>query len=200
MASYETIKRINSLKQDFLTTSDLKSLLEIASQKTFEGNVKRLLENKVIIQLEKGKYQIASKSPSDFEIAQFLYNPSYVSFETALNYHGILSQFPYETISATAKKRTQKIVDQKVYSYIHIDKALFTGYESKDNALIATPEKAIFDQVYLSTRGLRSLNAIDEMDFSNISKEKILEFTNLVSENKKKQIHKILNRYLQNND
>ncbi|MFW5702849.1 MAG: type IV toxin-antitoxin system AbiEi family antitoxin domain-containing protein, partial [Candidatus Dojkabacteria bacterium] len=62
-------------------------------------------DQKVLIQLEKGKYQIAGRSPSDFAIAQFLYSPSYISFETALNYHGILPQFPHEITSATMRRK-----------------------------------------------------------------------------------------------
>jgi len=174
----------------------LKSLLKIDSQRTFEETIRRLSDNKIITRLEKGKYQIVGRFPSDFEIAQFIYNPSYISFETALSYCGILSQFPFEITSATTKKRAIKKVDQKTYSYIHINKSLFTGYATENNALVASPEKAVFDQFYLFTKGLKSLNAINEMDFSKVSKKKVLEYAHLLSNKQKEQVIKMVKQYI----
>lgn len=196
MASYNIYNKITRLNQDFLSTLDLNSLLDIKNQRTFEETVRRLIEDNVIIQLEKGKYQIAGRTPSDFAVAQFLYNPSYISFETALNYYGILPQFPYEITSATTKKRIKKIIDQKTYSYVHVDKSLFLGYENKDGSLLALPEKALFDQIYISIKGLKSLESIDEMDLSKISKEKLVEYTQLLSLKQKNTVIKIIKQYL----
>ena len=125
MTSIAYTNTISQSQLRFFTTKDLQQLLKIESKRTLEDLVKRLIKENILTQLEKGKYLVSNKQPSSFEIAQFLYSPSYISFETALNYHGILSQFPTEITSATTKKRTSKIVEDKVYSYAKISPKLF---------------------------------------------------------------------------
>lgn len=77
------------------------------------------------MRIEKNKYILSDKKINDFELANFLQIPSYISFETALNYHGLLSQFPYEITSATCKKTNKKEFQDKIYSYVHIDRSLY---------------------------------------------------------------------------
>ena len=43
-------------------------------------------------------------------------------------------------------------------------------YIKKNDVLIATPEKALFDQFYLASKGIKSVN-IDEYDLKNINKK-----------------------------
>lgn len=196
MASYDIINKLTSLPQDLLSTLDLDSLLNIENRRTFEDTIKRLLGQQILIQLEKGKYQIAGRHPSDFALAQFLYSPSYISFETALNYYGILPQFPYEITSATIKKRTTKLIQGKTFSYSHLDQSLFIGYLDQEAYLIATPEKALFDLIYLSTKGLKSLNALDEMDLGKLDKAKLLDYSRLVDAKQRSQVFNIVNKQL----
>ena len=174
-------QKLDSWPEPFITTDGLRRLMQIENRRTFENAVKRLVKNGGIIFLEKGKFQLLRRDTNDFATAQFLYSPSYVSFETALNYHGVLLQFPYEITSATTKKRTNKEINGKVFGYYHLNKAFFTGYEKIDGSLMALPEKALFDQLYLGTKGLKSLNNLDEMDWTLISKTRLLGYFKLIS-------------------
>lgn len=78
------------------------------------------MKDNVLVSIEKNKYLVKGKNVSTFEIANFLYQPSYISLETALNFWGILSQFPYEITSVTLKKSVVKKFDDKVYTYSKI--------------------------------------------------------------------------------
>ena len=128
--------------------------------------------------LEKNSYILTNPAPTRFAIANFLFTPSYISLETALNYHGILSQFPYEITSVTPKKSTIKQVDSQAFSYAHLQPKLFWGYEKNDGQLIALPEKALLDQLYLTSKGLRVVQ-LDEYDLSRLDKSRFYAFAKL---------------------
>lgn len=196
MSTYEYLNTINSSGKSLFTTSDLRGLLGIDSSRTLEAITKRLLEEKILISLERGKYLLANSDVTDFEIAQFLYSPSYISFETALNYHGILSQFPVEITSATTKSSEKKFVQEKTYTYSQLSTDLFIGFEKEGNSLIATAEKALIDQMYMIAKGLKTEEYLDEMDYSNISKAQVQQYVELVSEKLQGTLSDILGRYL----
>ncbi|MDA1338245.1 MAG: hypothetical protein O2871_02685 [bacterium] len=196
MASYIDLQKLNKIDKTLFTTLDIARFLGIDNQRNLENLIKRLISENVLTILEKGKYYLTDKSPSTFEIAQFLYNPSYISFETALNYHGLLSQFPFEISSATTKKRTEKEIEGKVYTYSKMDKSLFTGYYLEKDYLIATKEKALFDEIYMISKSLRSEKILENIEFDQIDKTKLLEFRNLLSSNSVGRFNNLLKRYI----
>lgn len=157
------------------STKTLRDIIDLPKESTFFSLVKRLIKKGVLEKIEKDKYKLKSSGVSFFTIANFLYQPSYISFETALNFWGILSQFPYEITSATSKKTVGKIVDEKVYSYIHINKELFWGYEKKEDFLMALPEKALLDQIYLATKGLKGLS-LEEYNLEKVNKTLVRDY------------------------
>lgn len=191
----ETYSLINVTKKIYdsgfglFTIKTLRDLLETRNESTFFSILKRLLKNEVLLKIERSKYVLKEAKIHDFAIANFVYSPSYISFETALNYHGILSQFPYEILSGTPKKTTKKIINGKSFVYIHLKKDLIWGYEKKDGFIIALPEKAFLDQVYLAAKGLKTLN-LDEYDFSLINSKRLKEY--LENYPKIKQFNKII--------
>jgi len=152
----------------FFTTKTLRDILNINNESVFFSHIYKLTENGVLTKIERNKYILTAKTPDNMTLANMLYHPSYISFETALNYYGILSQFPTETTSATTKKTNFKRVGNSQYSYTHVDPGLYFGYEKRDNFIIATPEKALFDQAYLTSKGLKTLS-IDEYDLTLIN-------------------------------
>src|SRR3989344_3011499 len=156
MSVIDDLNKLYQSNISLLTTLDIENLLQIKSTRTLEDLIKRLIQENVLTSLEKGKYYVTSKQPSTFEIANFLYSPSYISFETALNYHGLLSQFPLEITSATLGKKSEKRINDQLYVYSQIDKKLFTGYYKESNYLMATKEKALFDEVYLISKSIKS--------------------------------------------
>ncbi len=196
MTSIEYANLINQSERKFLTTKDISVLIDTKSRRTLEDIIKRLVNGKLLTQLEKGKYHVINTQVSDFEIAQFIYSPSYVSFETALNYHGILSQFPIEITSATTKRRTTKLVNDKTFSYSKLNTKLFTGYYKEDAYLIAYPEKALFDQLYMISKSIKTEEYLDEMDYSQIDVKEVGKYLELVEAGTKSTITNLLNKYI----
>lgn len=183
-------KRLFESGLSLVNTKTLREILGIKNEQTFFRIVEGFKKNDIVKKIERDKYQISSKTVGDFEMANFLYEPSYISLEAALNYWGILSQFPFEITSVTNKKSLIKRYDDKVFSYSHLSVNLFGMFVKKENFLIAAPEKALFDQLYLSTRGWKTAN-LDEYDLKRIEKKIFLDLCKQLKADKK--IMKLIN-------
>ncbi len=188
MSSSDSLTKIYNTSQKFFTTKDLRDILGISKDRTFEDTVRRLEERKIIRKIEKGKYVKEDSTYTNFEISQFIYNPSYISFETALNYYGLLDQFPYEITAVTTKKSIEKVFDGRVFSFLHIKKDIFLGYKKEGEYLIALPEKAIFDQIYMFTLGRKPGSILKNIKKDSFNIEKVLEYTNLLDEKSRKAV------------
>lgn len=156
----------------FFTTKALSDIIEVEKASTFHSVVRRLVAAGVLVKVEKGRYLLAGANIHDFQLANLLYEPSYISFESALNFYGMLSQFPVEVTSVTSAKSRQKIFSNKIFSYVHVDGRLFWGYEKKGDFLIALPEKALVDQLYIAAKGLKRVG-VDELDLAGINKKRL---------------------------
>ena len=171
----QSIKKIYDSGLFFFTTKTLRDVIGEKKESTFFKFITRLIDDKILLKVEKNKYLLNNSKINDFELANFLQTPSYVSFETALNYYGVLPQFPYEITSATSKKTNQKKFQDKIFSYIHIDKTLYWGYNKKDNFLITTVEKAFLDQIYLSSKGFKRIS-LTEIDTSKLKRNVLMQY------------------------
>lgn len=172
------VKKIYESNLHFFNLKTLRDVILIKKESTFFKYLKKLIDEKIIFKIERNKYLLVKAKISDFELANFLYYPSYISFETALNFFGLISQFPYEITSATNKKTKKKKYNNKIFTYIHLDKKLFFGYKKVGNFLIAYKEKALLDQLYLVSKGIKKIN-YEEIDFSRLNKEIFNDFLKL---------------------
>jgi len=124
--------------------------------------------------IRRGIYKMANYQIKDsFILANFIYSPSYISLETALNYHGIIPDIPFEVTSVTINKtKVFKIKNYGVFSFHHLKSNLFFGFEiirSEKNYIynMAFPEKALFDYLYLRAKKIDSTEGfIDELRLS----------------------------------
>ena len=145
------------------------------SKSFINRNVKRNL----IIKLKNGLYTLSSTSVPKFLIANKLYVPSYVSFETALSYYSIIPETVYTIFSATTKASREFEAQDSHFVFHRVKKEAFFGYVPKrvDNivVLIAEPEKALMDYLYFI--GLKKKSFSDRLNLKNVSKNKLLKFT-----------------------
>lgn len=168
----ETISILREKKISLFSLTDFSRLFEIKNRETLYKKVSRLEKKKIIKKLIKGKYIFLFNQPQDYFVANYLYQPSYISLETALSFYGIITGFPYKITSITPKKTKNIIIENKEFSYIQILPSLFFGYEKKDNFLIAEKEKALLDYLYLYTKGLRNFDK-EEFDLKAVNKKKL---------------------------
>jgi len=172
MKKVDIIFTLEESGRGLFTTEDLRKLLRVKKSNTLYKTIESLMRKKILVPLAKGKYAFRNAAPHDFEVANFLYPPSYVSFESALAFHNVLLQVPYTVFSATPLRNKKVIANNKEYIYIHIAPKIYFGYEKENSFLISSPEKALVDALYLMSKGLKQLN-IEELDLSNIDRSKL---------------------------
>lgn len=115
-----------------------------------------------LLRLKKGVYTLQTDLPSEEEIANVLYQPSYISFEYALSYYGILPEMPYMVTSATTKPTRLFTVGNRSFLYRTIKRTAYTGYSLLRNNerafYIADKEKAFVDYCYFVSLRKNTLN------------------------------------------
>lgn len=186
-------KFVNLLRDKSISLFTVGDLLKIfdLSLNTTSALLGRLKKNGIVQSLVKGKYLflLAKNPPEDFEIANFIYGPSYISLESALSFYGIIDQFPYQITSVTIKKTLKIEIENKEFSYNHINEPFFIDYKkTPEGYLIAFPQKAVFDLVYLVYKGGRSKSILDllNLDRSDFKKENLKDYFNNLSRNDSK--------------
>ncbi|MBU4210888.1 hypothetical protein KKE47_03075 [Patescibacteria group bacterium] len=165
----EIINKIENLGIKFIDYSTLSKITQNYNQNSIQKIISRLQQKNILQKLYNGKYLYTKSKTTDFETANYLYQPSYISLQSALSFYGILPQFVYSITSITTKKTRALITQNKEFTYGHITASLFHHYTKTNNFLIALPEKALFDSLYMASKGLISLD-INELDLSIINK------------------------------
>ncbi len=117
-----------------------------------------------LIRLRRGLY-VADPSVSNQEIsrelvANNLYGPSYVSYQSALSYYGLIPERVNAVTSATIGRARSYTNTLGLFEYITVPRAYFhigieqVIVENEYAFLIASPEKALCDLI-ITTSGLR---------------------------------------------
>ena len=171
----EFLKKIKKLDKCYYTLSDF---LKIYSGKKncLKVLLCRLTKKGKLLRIKRDIYIAPEKISEIKKIANQLYSPSYLSFESALSLWGILSQVPYILTFATPLKSKKYIfLKNTIIEYRQIKKDLFFGYFLKNNLYIAFPEKALLDTFYFASLGKLEIN-FKELDLSKIQKKKISDW------------------------
>lgn len=120
--------------------------------------INKLSDNGWLVRIKKGIYAISSLetrgflSVTSYKIAQIIEENSYISFEAALQHHGMYDQMIKIFKSVSLNKQSAKTVQNITYKYMNFSKKLFFGW--KDEKIegyavkIAEAEKAILDMLY----------------------------------------------------
>lgn len=190
LSQTEIIKKLNSEELSLFAISDFKKLFSIKKDNTVYKIIERLNKKGIIKRLTKRKYLFSFLPSNDFQTANFLYSPSYISLESALSFYGILAQFPYQITSINLKKTKTIETLNKEFAYFQIKRNLFWGYEKKENFLIASPEKALFDYLYFSAKGLRIFEK-DDFDLKGINKKLLFDY---IKKAKDERLNKFLKK------
>lgn len=222
MQNYTDAQIIAQLEQQgktLFTLDDFARLFTVKKRNTLYKIVQRLAQRQTITPLTKGRYALstalAAQKISPYQIANFLYQPSYVSLETALFAYSIMTGFSYAITSVSLKPTTDLTVQDQEYSYSQLTPQLFWGYQKqgyrkqgyqkqsqqqqqqqqpgqRDNYLMATPEKALLDYLYLASKGLRSAE-LDEFDLTSLDSQR---FKKYLDQAQKPRLKKFVSRTL----
>lgn len=114
----------------------------------------RLVKQGKYIPIVKGLYETNHTVPG-YLLAGSIYGPSYLSFEFALAYYGLIPEAVYTFTSATFEKKKKKIFKTAfgVFTYRDIPAPAYSygvniRVEGGYSYIIASPEKALCDQLY----------------------------------------------------
>lgn len=133
------------------------------------GLVKRALARGDLIHLRRGLYYLGKRydqKPTNlFAIAQHLYGPSYISFESALNFHGWIPESVHTVYAASLKRSKKFETPLGIFQYHSIHShPFFAGVRrittDKDSFFLAEPWKALADYVVLYKKDWQGLHPL----------------------------------------
>lgn len=147
-------------KKPFLRDQDLVPVFQGEKKRRYDA-VTYALKKGILLPVKRGLYLIGPPfgpgKCDPFELAELIYGPSYISFESALAYHGWIPEAVFMITSASAKR--SKVVETTfgTFRYSHTPQTgFFLNVErvekEKSIFLIAEPWKAIADAIYSSPR------------------------------------------------
>lgn len=175
-------------KRPYISGTDLLHLLD-GSFDSRHGIIKRSIKEGYLTPIRRDFYlikQSLNKTLLDnFEIAPIIYGPAYISFESALSYHGWIPEAVRSITCASSKKSKEFDTPIGIFSYQHIPvKAFSLGvnqYKNEQATLfIADPWKALADMIYAHKKHWKTLNDLSldlriENESFEHSEKKLLE-------------------------
>ena len=137
--------------------------------------------NKISREIKKGKlfkiitglYETDPNTPG-YLLASSIYGPSYISFDFALSYYGLIPERVSTITCATFNKKKRKQYNTKfgVFTYKDVPSSVYPEeillkQENNYSYQIATKEKALCDKLY-SLKPLKNLSNLETMLFNDL--------------------------------
>ena len=138
------------------------------------GKIARDIKSKKIFPLVKGMYETDANAHGS-RLAQFIYGPSYLSFDYVLHAQGLIPEAVYNTFTcATFNKRKVKTYTNYFGTFIYRDvpKDVFNLgvlvlMDEQYSYQVATTEKALCDKLY-TLSPVKDVNDLKEMLFEDL--------------------------------
>jgi predicted transcriptional regulator of viral defense system len=119
-------------------------------------------------------------------IANRIYEPSYISFESALAYYSVIPESIYSITSAAPKASREFNTLDTVFIYHRIKPTLYFGYTVRpadDMGInIAEPEKALLDYIYFILMQKKPM--FDRMDIKMLNRDKLYDYARVYRSSK----------------
>jgi len=163
----EALSRLKTTAGLTLRTADAMAILSV--NKDHASHVlSRLAASGHLVRLKRGLWAHAGTEIDPLSVAEAIIAPfpGYVSLQTALYYHGMVSQVPDRTYCVSIARTRNVVTPIGSFSIHHVCGAFFFGYEVAGNATVkmATPEKALLDFLYLGPAKTRLFSALPELE------------------------------------
>jgi predicted transcriptional regulator of viral defense system len=127
-----------------------------------------------IIKIIKGYYLFSDLDIDEstlLAIANKIYKPSYISFETAMSYYRLIPESVYMITSASTRRTSLFDTPMARFSYRTIKPSLFFGYSLLTGGIkMAFVEKAILDYLYINP----AVRIVDDFASLRINREEML--------------------------
>lgn len=164
-------RTLQAYSRPYLTDAELQVLLEGTPDSRY-SKVKRLLAQGKLLHIRRGLYCLTDvvgylTKPHPYELAQYIYGPSYISLESALSFHKLIPERVYTVTSVTSKRTKEFRTPLGVFSYLHLPpESFYTEVELiEENGykfFLAKPWKAICDYIYIYKKDWSNLEPLLE--------------------------------------
>lgn len=138
-----------------------------------DTKLSREIRDGKLFRIINGLYETDPNTPG-YLLASSIYGPSYISFEYALSYYGLIPERVTTITCATfdKKKRKEYITDFGVFTYRDVPSSVYSEEiilkeENNYSYQIATPEKALCDKLY-TLSPLSNYSNLENMLFNDL--------------------------------
>jgi predicted transcriptional regulator of viral defense system len=150
------LTRLASQNQTIITINDIQDAIDVPydDAKKIANN---LVHKQWLDRLKSGTYLIVPLAAGEtgeyteheFVIASHLADPMYISYWTALNFHGLTEQVPMTVVAATTEQVPDREIHGVTYGFVTLTAAKFFGYDSvvvdAQQVNVASVEKTLVD-------------------------------------------------------
>jgi len=167
MTLLDALSKITSTDAPVFTTNDMAVRLGIPNGHA-SVVLARLTASGQIIRLRRGVWALRNRV-DPLALPEYLTSPfpAYVSLQSALYLHGMVSQIPAMTYAVSLARTRRFATPLGTVSIHHVQPAFFFGYEDAgpSGGRLATPEKALIDFLYLMPARSKLFRALPELEW-----------------------------------
>lgn len=183
MNQIEALQRLQALATPVVESRDVAALLQVSGSNA-TTILRRLAAEGMIIHLRRGRWLVNQRidrlALPELILAPY---PAYISLQSALFHHGMIEQIPAVIYAVTPARTHRLSTPVGTISFHRMPPELFKGFElsTASDAKIATPEKAMFDLVYLAPGRSRVFSVLPELTIPRrFQWQRLNEYTSLV--------------------
>lgn len=170
----KVVEKLKSLGVTVFSPLEFRGFFSLPS-KTASMFISRNARSGLFVKLRSNAYTLKDSHVPAYVVANKLYQPSYVSLETALAHYGLIPETVYATTSVTPKPTREFTTPRGTFTYQRIKRSAFTGYRAQriENqvVLLAEPEKALVDYLYFVD--LRKVSLNDRLRLRKIDRSRV---------------------------
>jgi predicted transcriptional regulator of viral defense system len=147
------------------------------SQGTTRKAVYRLEKKGYLRRVARGLYANRFLPPTLEELAMILGRPGYISFESALERWGLISQMPLVLTCASTRRSGWKHTPYGEIVFHRLKPGLFFGFRPEESGILwAEPEKAVLDFIYIKLKTRGGVPPLDELVWEQLDLGKLSEW------------------------
>ena len=183
MNQIEALQRLRTLATPAVESRDVAALLQVSASNA-TTILRRLAAEEMITHLSRGRW-LVNQEIDRLALPELISapDPAYVSLQSALFHHGLVEQIPSILYAVTPGRPRRFRTPMGTISFHRMPPELFKGFElsSASDAKIATPEKALFDLIYLAPGRSRVFSKLPELTIPRrFQWRRLKEYTELV--------------------
>jgi predicted transcriptional regulator of viral defense system len=166
MKLIDVLARLQRLEQPVLETGDMAAIIGVGKAHASKMAA-RLAEAGHLLALRRGVWAFPGRlDPLGLPERLTAPQPAYVSLQSALYHHGMISQIPSSVYAVSLARTRRYITPLGVVSVHHVSPDFFFGYESlgERGIRMARPEKALLDVFYLAPARSRLFCKLPEVE------------------------------------